>query len=1367
MAFMLYPACRKRLPIILIFTALASGCFVSQRVIAAEDARGGDLPTNTDGQPLNFDFETGTLADWEVTGNVFRQQPISGDTVNKRRSDLHSQHAGRFWIGTFEELGDEATGTLTSVPFVVRQPFATFLVGGGSSSETRVEVRLPENQQVIFSVSGQDNEGMQPVLVDLSKYMGQQVQIRLVDRSNAGWGHINFDDFRVHASKPTFPLRTETKAVAAAPLEADKYANAGLAPEAAAKAMKVPPGFKVNLFAGEPDVQQPIAMAIDDRGRLWIAEAYSYPIRLADAEAHDRILIFEDTNGDGHFDTRKVFHDKLNLVSGLELGFGGVWVGAAPNLLFIPDANGDDQPDGPPQILLDGWGFQDTHETLNAFVWGPDGWLYGCHGVFTHSRVGKPGTPDEKRVPINAGIWRYHPTRQEFEVFAHGTSNPWGVDFNDRGQCFCTACVIPHLYHVIQGARYVRQAGPHFNPFTFTEIATIAKHRHYLGATPHGGNNKSDAAGGGHAHAGAMVYLGGSWPAQYRDQIFMNNIHGARLNQDALAPEGSGYVGDRAPDFLFANDSWSQILYLTYGPDGQVYMIDWYDSNQCHHGNVPGHDRKNGRIFKISYENAKPVNVDLKKLSEQELVELQLNPNDWYARHSRRILQERGKQPISHDLLWKIAKENSDETRRLRALWALHVSQGLSEQELLSVLADDSPYVRGWGVQLACEKGRPTEGILHRFVELAKSDPSPIVRLYLSSACQRLPVADSINILRELVQHTEDAADPNIVPVVWYSVEAAATADPIAALSLWPHIKLPMIQGFLVRRLAQPAEPNIVVKLIDDVLTPATDPGQQFVILQAMNEAFGAKRLLAMPSGWPVIYARLLKSDDASIRTHATTLALTFGDPVAVTAKQAVMMDEKASLADRVDALNALVRVRTVGLAPMLQQLVITPGLNGTAIRALAAYDDPKTAEVLVGVYSKLTPAEQRDVLNTLASRPAYALALMNAVEAKAIPIADLSADLARQLRNLKDAKIDELISRLWGTLQDTPADRLAQITKARQMLSANPAAENKPDVTLGRAVFVKTCQQCHTLFGIGGKVGPELTGSNRANLDYALSNILDPSAAIGKDYQAQVIITTEGRTLTGIVREEDPSSLKLATANETIVLPKNEIEERVVSTKSMMPDDLLKPLKEREIRSLIAYLASPAQVSVKATEENAKTLFNGRDLTGWTGNPEVWSVENGEIVGRSPGAKRNEFLVSDMLEDDFTLALDVLLVDNQGNSGIQFRSEGSPNHMKGYQADVGVGWWGKLYEEEGRGVLWPTSGEPHVKPGEWNHYEIEARGSHVRTRINGQLCVDLEDPQGARSGVIAVQLHSGGPTEVRFKNFDLRVDDSKPVDGK
>ena len=428
----------------------------------------GSLPTDAAGKPLNFDFETGTLKDWTADGPAFARAVVEGDAVVKRRSDMTSGHLGKYWASSFENSGgDESKGTLTSATFVVSKPWASFLIAGGAYPETRVEIVAADDGKVLFTANGDMTETMKRVAADLRKFQGAKVFLRLVDQHSGGWGHVNFDDFLLHDHKPDVPIAAQS----AGP---DTYAHAGLSPKEAAEAMTLPPGFKVDLIAGEPDVVQPIALAIDDRGRLWVAEAYSYPHKVAPEKARDRILIFEDKDGDGTFETRKVFYDKLNLVSGIELGFGGVFVGAAPEFLFIPDKDGDDVPDGPPVVLLDGWGQHDTHETLNSFAWGPDGWLYGCHGVFTFSNVGKPGTPEKDRTPINAGIWRYHPQKQKFEAFAHGTSNPWGLDWDDHGQAFLTSCVIPHLYQVIQGGRYERQGGQHYNIYTYDDIKTIA-----------------------------------------------------------------------------------------------------------------------------------------------------------------------------------------------------------------------------------------------------------------------------------------------------------------------------------------------------------------------------------------------------------------------------------------------------------------------------------------------------------------------------------------------------------------------------------------------------------------------------------------------------------------------------------------------------------------------------------------------------------------------------------------------------------------------------------------------------------------------------------------------------------------------------
>ena len=1363
--------------------------FASSAVSQEPDAEAQPWPEGipargADGRVLNLDFETGDLTDWTARGAAFRNQPIKGDTVNARRSDMASEHRGEYWVGSFEVAGDAPVGRLVSASFTIEHPWASFLVGGGKWRQTRVEIVSKAENTVIYKTSAVNTENMRPVVVDLRQYQGAEVFLRLVDNHAGGWGHINFDEFRFHEEEPEFPV-----AVQQPRSPAEVYEHAGLSPEMAAEVMTVPEGFEVTLAAAEPDVKQPIALAIDDRGRVWIAEAYSYPIRVPDEEAKDRILIFEDEDGDGKFDKRTVFAEGLNLISGMEVGFGGVFVGAAPYLMFIPDKDGDDKPDGPPEILLDGWAYQDTHETLNAFNWGPDGWLYGCHGVFTHSRVGKPGTPDAERVPINAGVWRYHPTKKEFEVFAHGTSNPWGIDWDSRGQCFITACVIPHLFHIIDGARYHRQAGQHFNPFTYDDIKTIAKHRHWVGNQWNDADRaKSHGVGGGHAHAGAMVYLGGLWPDEYHDQIFMSNIHGARVNMDRLDRAGSGYVGDVAPDFIMANDSWSQILNFRYGPDGNVYFIDWYDRNQCHSNEVGRHDRTNGRIFKISYVGA-PSNAwagdavrnitpdDMAKINDLECLKLQLSANDYVARKARRIFQERASQgnlnnpggrtaqdyvALAQDLLAAAAAMDTAqidfEVLHLRMLWTLHVGGMLTEEFSHSALQSPSEYVRGWACQLLMENGGPTEELLANFARLAREDESQVVRLYIASALQRMPIEKRWDILEGLVSHAEDADDHNLPLQYWYAFEPMCEADMQKALNLASRAEIRQLLGFSVRRIAAIEKPEALEMLVQALGQAETISGQK-ALLGGVNTALRGRRNVDMPEGFSDVFTKLIKSEDSAIRSQVTALAVTFGDADALAMMRDVLADTNADVDLRRQALQSLVAARDAACIAVLHKLVNEQAMAGDAIRALGAFDDPLTSAVILEAYGKLTPEAQRDAVNTLASRVNTAKSLLEAVGEETVPARHVTAEIVRQLRNLKNEDIDTLLAENWGTVRDTAADRAATMNALIAELNHSAEARLEPDLAHGRAIFQKTCAQCHTLFDSGSNIGPELTGSNRADIVYLLSNILDPSAVMAKEYAPSIVELADGRVLTGIVREQENGAYLVQTANEEVLVTREDVELMEASETSMMPDDLISKLEFEEVRALVAYLQNPQQTPMLASADNVAGFFNGQDLAGWHGNENLWTVENGEIIGRSEGLNRNEFLRSDMLAEDFDLTLEIKLTPNSGNSGVQFRSEAIENGLiSGYQADVGAGWWGKLYEEHGRALLWDKSGEEHVKEGEWNTYRIVAEGDHVRTWINGNLCVDVTDPDGARRGIFALQLHSGPAQEVRFRNLQLKL---------
>lgn len=582
-----------------------------------------------------------------------------------------------------------------------------------------------------------------------------------------------------------------------------------LTPQAALKRIQVPDGFNVMLFAGEPHVRQPIAFDFDDRGRLWVAECYSY--RTWKPNGKDRILIFEDTDNDGQFDKRKVFWDKGNYLTGLTLGFGGVWICNSPTFSFIPDRNGDDVPDSEPIVLLDGWSNKGVHNVLNGLTWGPDGWLYGCNGITAPSKVGKPGTLEDARVEMNCGIWRYHPTRQTFEVVAHGTTNPWGLDFDEYGQGFFTNCVIEHLWHLIPGAHYKRMFGEDYNPYVYRLMSSCSDHLHWAGkdwTKSRGGQGKHDKLGGGHAHCGAMIYLAHNWPEKYRGRIFTCNVHGNRVNQDVLSREGAGYTGTHAADFLDANDPWFRGIELKYGPDGGAYVSDWTELGECH--DKDGVHRDSGRLYKVVYgqPSAVPQRLrDLTKLSDLQLVTLQSHQNVWFVRHARRILQERAAaRNIDSNAVQRLEDMltgGESGLQRLRAAWTLYVIDRSPEDRLAEVLAKSKDErVRSWAIRLIVDKSQPSDSAYKLLLEMAEHDSSNNVRLELASALQRLSLSRRWELAEKLAAHAEDADDKDLPLMIWYGVEPLVAQDSQRALKLAITSKIPLVRQFIARRAA-------------------------------------------------------------------------------------------------------------------------------------------------------------------------------------------------------------------------------------------------------------------------------------------------------------------------------------------------------------------------------------------------------------------------------------------------------------------------------------------------------------------------------------------------------------------------------------
>ena len=974
----------------------------------------------------------------------------------------------------------------------------------------------------------------------------------------------------------------------------------------AAASFRVPKGFKVEVFAAEPDVRNPIAMAWDPKGRMWIAENYTYsePAKKFDLKLRDRVLIFEDADGDGKPEKRTVFTDDVQRLTSVEVGRGGVWLMCPPQLLFIPDKNGDDKPDGPAEVVLDGFDVpaENYHNFANGLKWGPDGWLYGRCGASSPGNVGAPGTPKENRIPLGGGLWRYHTERKVFEVISHGTTNPWGHDWTALGECFYINTVNGHLWHAVAGMHHVRPHTIDPNPKVYELIDQHADHWHWDHSKDWTDSRKPtaehDKAGGGHAHSGMMIYGGTQWPEEYRGKLFTINYHGRRLNQDRLERSGSGYVGKHDGDAFFAADPFFRGVEVSYGPDGSGYILDWNDTGECHENT--GVVRSSGRIYRVVYEpNAKKIAaVDLTKVKAGDLARMATGGDEWHARQARQVLADRAvRREISNadklDLAFYSGAQSgrSPTELRLRSIWVGNVD-GMIINTGLRMILDIDETSRPWAIRLLTDTlpidtatGKRPPGrdpglkddLLAEFVKLAEKDPSGLVRLVLASTLQRLPASQRLALATPLVAHSEDANDHNLPLLIWYGLIPVADSDPSGLAQLAEGCKLPTTRRLIARRLAEDlgTNPKPIGQLIDRAAK--ADDAYRADILAGMSDGLRGWRKAIPPKEWAEAANLFAKSSDTTVRDKARELSVLFGDGRALDEVKVLALDGKADLETRRAALKTLIEARPDDLRQTCEKLLGVRFLNTTAVRGLALFDDPSIGKSLALSYRSFHPSERSAVLDTLVSRKAFAGALLDAVTKGAIPKSDVTAFHARQVRSMNDAELSAKLVEVWGELRDSSADKAARMTALKGKLT--PDAFAKADRAKGRIQFNKLCASCHTLYGQGGAIGPDITGSGRDNIDYVLENVIDPSAAVTADYRMVVVATNDGRVLNGIVKAQTDKTLTLQTQSEAITLAKSEIEAIKPSPQSLMPEGQLDPLSEAEVRDLVAYLMSRSQV--------------------------------------------------------------------------------------------------------------------------------------------------------------------------------------------
>lgn len=970
-----------------------------------------------------------------------------------------------------------------------------------------------------------------------------------------------------------------------------------LSPAEAAASFRLPPGFTVSVFAAEPDVQNPIAMTWDAHGRLWVAENYTYAERATKFELklRDRVLIFEDRKGDGHFSSRRVFTDDVQRLTSVEVSLGGVWLMCPPQLLFIPDRDEDGVPDGPAEVLLDGFRIppENYHNFANGLRFGPDGWLYGRCGASSPGEIGAPGTPNDQRVPLRGTMWRYHPQRKVFEALSGGTTNPWGHDWDRHGELFFINTVNGHLWHSIPGAHYTRAHTIDPNPRTYELIDQHADHWHFDTAQDwtKSRDGAANAQGGGHAHIGMMIYDGDNWPAEYRGKLYTLNYHGRRANQEILERRGSGYVGKHGNDAFLVDDTWFRGIEIGYGPDGGVFVLDWSDTGECH--NALGVSRTSGRIFKITHGDAQRNGpADLTEVGGRDLVALLTHGNEWYARQARLQLATRaaGGHKLTHGIedLRTMFAENPDPVVKLRALWTLYTLGAAQPDFLRAQLRHPDEHVRTWAVRLLSDawpldttlSQRPKHSapvadpqVMKDFVSLAKSDSSALVRLALASVLQRLDPATRPELAAALASHREDATDHNLPLMIWYGLIPVAETAPAALAKAAAVCELPTTRKLIARRLAEEIEQAPAA--LNTLLALATTKPADFQadIAAGIAEGLSGWRRAPKPAAWDAFAAAI----PAALAPRIRDLNLVFGDGRALDDVKAIVLNTNAALSARMAALRSLIEQRPPDLQKICQQVLRVRFLNTVAVRGLALFDDPAIGEQLARAYSSFHHSERAAVMETLVSRPSFARALLTEVAAGRLPRGDITPFHARQIRSFNDPALTSLLVQAWGELRDSAADKAALVAKLKTELT--PAALASADKGKGRATFAQLCSACHRLYGQGGDVGPDLTGAGRDNLDFLLENIVDPSAVVTADFRIVVVKMKDGRTLNGFISARSGRTLTLRSMTETQTIERADIASMEESPQSMMPEGLLDTLTPAQRRDLLAYLMHPSQV--------------------------------------------------------------------------------------------------------------------------------------------------------------------------------------------
>lgn len=936
--------------------------------------------------------------------------------------------------------------------------------------------------------------------------------------------------------------------------------NHPYSPAEALARMTVPDGFTVELVASEPDVVNPIAMTFDDRGRIWITESVEYPRKPA-GRGRDRIKILEDTTGDGRADKVTVFADGLNIPSGIAVGYGGVWVINAPDLLFMKEKDGREISR---EVVVTGFGRTDTHELPSCLTWGPDGFLYGLNGVFNHCQITSAG----RDYKFNCALYRIDPRTHRFELFCEGTSNPWGLVWDPDGSAIVSTChwANDHVFHFVETGYYQRQAGA-YPPYTM-KIGSISDHSHQMTA-----------------YCGLAYLDSDAYPPQYRDRLYMGNIHGGCINVDVLRADGSTYISSGEPDFMTANDVWFMPVAQKVGPDGCLYVLDWYDRYHCAQDakrDPEGVDRLKGRLYRVRYKNSpRAPTFDLDKESDEQLVARLHSPNIYFRETAQRLLSERNTQTIRTRLAQLVLDSDAPRKARLHGLWAL-VGTGSLELDLhLALLRHSDSTYRAWGVRAAGNYGDVAPRIRTAVIALAR-DSAQDVQLQVAIAARKIDGADPLAVLVDVLAHC--GHDKLIPSIVWPNLhpllenDSARFAQLVNAVDLRAAPGLAELLPRAVDRILGASEPDFDSLRALVALTVRQDEPAAKECMTILSTRFGS-----LPKAFqtqlrsvldPVLTAMSARPDDDSLRLSAQLLAARL-NPQSIDARSIRSQFTSANQSEdvRLSALEALIISRDSELLEAVDEVLSSGSTrwHGKVLATLGHLDDRRLAKRILARYAGMEPELQPLAVDLLMQREHWARKLLIAVRDKKIPSTALNANHLRRILESNDREAIWIVEATWGNVRaERHPEREQVVTEMGKYLR-----ENLGDPIAGEAAFKKLCAQCHVIHGQGYAVGPDLTGNGRASFDQLLSNVFDPSLVIGPGYQLTTVVTGDGRILTGLVTEDNAQRivLKLQGGQEETIARGN-VEHSRVSKLSMMPEGVEVSYDRRELADLFAFLS-------------------------------------------------------------------------------------------------------------------------------------------------------------------------------------------------